>query len=259
MSALQLVYGDRLLDYGDLDIPVFEGIRDPITQVLNIEAWKKVAKQAADKLLSIQEKVDFPIILGGDCSILLGIFGAFNLSGTRVGLVSMDGHTDYRDPLSSQTGEPADLELAILTGRGPHELTGLFGSPPLIQPTDAAVCGYREPDMIDESQIHHFDSHVFRKTGAKKLANRVYALLEHLDRLWFHFDVDVLDPTIMPVCFPEPDGLSIDETLAFLSTSLRSQKIIGISIACYHPTLDPDLKAGSAVVRMLESALSNRT
>lgn len=256
MSALQLGYGDGVLDFGDLDIPVFEGIRDPSTMVLNIEAWKEISRQTAKKLLLIQKEVDFEIILGGDCSILLGIYGAFNLANMRVGLVSLDGHTDYRDPASSSTGEPADLELAIITGRGPHELTGLFGLPPLIQPADVVVCGYREPDMISKSRTHHFDCPVLKKTGPENLANRVLALLKHLDRLWFHLDVDVLDPTVMPVCFPEPGGLSIDETLAFLSTSFRSKKFIGISIACYHPNFDSDLKAASEVVSMLRSAMS---
>jgi len=237
MSAPQLGYGTGLIDFGDLDIPGFEGIRDPSTKVLNIEAWKEISRQTAKKLFLIQKEVDFTIILGGDCSILLGIYGAFNLSDMRVGLVSLDGHTDYRDPSSSSTGEPADLELAILTGRGPHGLTGLFGLPPLIRPADVVVCGYREPDMIGESKIHHFNCQVLRKTGPENLANRVLALLEHMDRLWFHFDVDVLDPTIMPVSFPEPDGLSIDEALSFLSTSLRSKKFMGMSVACYHPKL----------------------
>ena len=259
VSALQISDGDGLLDYGDLDIPVFEGIRDPSAKVLNLEAWKEISRQTAKKVLSIQKEVDFAIILGGDCSILLGVYGAFNLADMRVGLLSLDGHTDYRDPSSSLMGEPADLELAILTGRGPRELTGLFGLPPLIQPADVAVCGYREPDMIKESKIHHFECHVFRKTGAENLANRVLALLKHLDQLWFHLDVDVLDPTIMPVCFPEPDGLSIDEALSFLSTLIRSKKFIGMSVACYHPNLDLELKAAVKVVGMLGSALSSCT
>ena len=59
----------------------------------------------------------------------------------------------------------------------------------------------------------------------------------------------------MPVSFPEPNGLSIDETSAFLTAALRSKKFIGVSIACYHPCLDSDLKAASAVVDVLHSAL----
>jgi arginase family enzyme len=61
----------------------------------------------------------------------------------------------------------------------------------------------------------------------------------------------------MPVCFPEPDGLSIEETLAFLSTSIRSKRFTGISVSCYHPNLDSNLKAASMVMGMLGSILSS--
>jgi len=256
LSKLQLNSGDQLLDFGDIEIPVFEEKRDSNTNILNCKAWKNLSRDTAEKLLTIQEKVDFTIILGGDCSVLLGIFGAFRLAQMRVGLVSLDGHTDYRDPSSSLSGEPADLELAILTGMGPCELTELFGSPPLLQPADSVICGYREPDLIADSSILHFDAHTFKATGAVNMANKALLPLCHLDRLWFNLDVDVLDPSLMPVYFPEPDGLSLDETLAFLSTSLQSGKFTGMSVTCYHPNLDPDLEAASSVVEMLNSAFS---
>ena len=257
LTKLKIHSGDVLLDYGDLLIPVFDGHRDPNTRVLNLNAWKEISRQTANRLLSIQEEADFVVILGGDCSILLGIFGAFSLADRHVGLVILDGHTDYRDPSASSTGEPADLELAILTGKGPGELTGLFGLQPLLQPADVVVYGYREPDLIGESNILHFDRQVFRAAGADNLATQALSLLDHVDRLWFHLDVDVLDPALMPVCFPEPDGLSIDETLAFLSTSIRSKRFVGMSVSCYHPNLDSNLEAASRVVGMLGSALSS--
>jgi len=253
----QLLSCDKMLDYGDLLIPDFEGHRDLNTGILNLKAWKEIARHTAKRLLSIQEEADFVIIFGGDCSILLGIFGAFRLADKRVGLVILDGHTDYRDPASSSTGEPADLELAILTGRGPCELTGLFGLPPLLRPADVVVYGYREPDLIAESSILHYDRQVFRETSADNLAIQALSLLDHVDRLWLHFDVDVLDPALMPVCFPEPDGLNIEETLGFLSTSIRSKRFMGISVSCYHPNLDSNLKAASMVLGMLGSALSS--
>lgn len=257
LTGMQLRNGDTLLDYGDLPIPVFDGRRDPITKILNLNVWKEVSRVTAVKLRSIQKEVDFVLILGGDCSILLGIFGAFRLAEKHVGLLMLDGHTDYRDAFSSSSGEPADLELAILTGRGPFELTGLFGLPPLLEPTDVVVCGYREPDLIAESNILHYNRQAFREAGAGSLEIQAVSLLEHVERLWFHLDVDVLDPSLMPVCFPEPDGLTIYETQAFLATSIRSKKFMGVSVSCYHPNLDSNLKAASKVVSILDSALSS--
>jgi arginase len=257
MSRIKPLSSDGLLDYGDLEIPVFNGRRDPNTKILNLEAWKDISQRTAQRLLTIQKETDFVIILGGDCSILLGIFGAFRLADMRVGLVALDGHTDYRDPSSSPSGEPADLEMAVLSGRGPAELTELFGLPPLLQPSDMVICGYREPDLIAESDIYHFDANIFRETGARHLADKALPLLEHMDRLWFHFDVDVLDPSLMPVSFPEPNGLGIDETQAFITTLIKSGRFMGMSIACYHPNLDSGLEAGSKVARMLVSTLSS--
>ena len=106
MSALQTRDGDALLDYGDIDIPVFEGTRDPTTKVLNLEAWKEVARQTAEKLLSIQKEVDFAIILGGGCSILLGIYGAFSLADISIACYhpNLDSHLKAASELVSKLG-----------------------------------------------------------------------------------------------------------------------------------------------------------
>ena len=59
---------------------------------------------------------EFLIILGGDCSILFGVFGAFALADMSVGLMMLDGHTDYRSgsPCSIETG--GDLETCYSDG-----------------------------------------------------------------------------------------------------------------------------------------------
>jgi len=60
--------------------------------------------------------------------------------------------------------------------------------------------------------IRHFSAEELKQVGPDRLAQQE---LEHLSRpkdLWFHLDVDVLDPEIMPVCFLEPGGLNHDET-----------------------------------------------
>ena len=76
----------------------------------------------------------FTIVLGGDCSILLGIFGGFALQSRQVRLIMLAGHTDYREPATSETGEPADIELAVLTATGPQRVTEFFGKCPLVRP-----------------------------------------------------------------------------------------------------------------------------
>ena len=245
----------KVEDLGDIEIPAFSGIRDPDTSVLNFNAWKEISRRTAERVKLILNDREFLVVLGGDCSILLGVFGAFALADMSVGLIMLDGHTDYREPNASSSGEPADLETAVLTGTGPKQLINMFGQAPLINPHDIVVCGYREPDMIEDSMIRHFSSKELKHIGPDRLAQQE---LEHLNRpenLWFHLDVDVLDPEIMPVCFPEPGGLNHDETFIFLKTCMNTGRFIGISIACYHPKLDPDLRAASKLAEIVKSAI----
>ena len=172
-----------------------------------------------------------------------------------VGLMMLDGHTDYREPTSSLSGEPADLETAVLTGAGPKQLINMFDKTPLINPDDIVVCGYREPDMIKESMIRHFSAEELKQIGPDRLAQQALEYLSHPKDLWFHLDVDVLDPEIMPVCYPEPGGLNHDETFLFLENCMTSGRFIGISIACYHPKLDPDLRAASKLAEIVKPAI----
>ena len=245
----------KVEDLGDVKIPAFSGIRDPDTSVLNCNEWRDISRRTAERMKNILDDTEFLIVLGGDCSILLGVFGAFALADMNVGLMMLDGHTDYRLPTSSSSGEPADLETAILTGIGPKQLINMFGKAPLINPHDIVLCGYREPDMIVDSKIRHFSAEELKQIGPDRLALQE---LEHLDRpknLWFHLDVDVLDPKIMPVCFPEPGGLNHDETSLFLENCMTSGRFIGISIACYHPKIDPYLRAASKLAETVRSAI----
>ena len=49
-----------------------------------------------------------------------------------VGLWFLDGHPDYLDGQTSETGETADMDLAVLTGDGAEPLVTLAGAPPMV-------------------------------------------------------------------------------------------------------------------------------
>jgi arginase len=75
--------------------------------------------------------------------------------------------------------------------------------------------------------------------------------------LWLHVDVDVIDPMFMPVLFPEPGGLTFEETQEFLNLVRATGQTAGMSIACYHPALHAGGGAGSRLVTLIVDVLSN--
>ena len=57
----------------------------------------------------------FPLVLGGDCSLLLGPTLALRRCG-RFGLVFLDGHEDLLTPETSQSKDVAGMDLALACG-----------------------------------------------------------------------------------------------------------------------------------------------
>lgn len=245
--------GERSVnDLGDVAIPEFDGDRDSETQILNLHTWLMVSERVAETIAQVDDKA-FPVVLGGDCSILLGIFGGFALQDRQVGLVMLDGHTDYREPARSETGEPADLELAVLTGLGPRRVTHHFGKCPLIREEDVIVYGYREPDEIERSNIRRFDRVTMASLGITESVRKGIAGFREGMSIWLHFDVDALDPSVMPVRYPEPNGLTVDEITQFIDAFLETGRVIGLSLGCYHPTLDSTGQGANAIVSIFSS------
>ena len=250
--------GHSVIDLGDLSGFQFQEIRDPETGIKDFDLWIDLSNNLSKKLGAILDRQSFPLLLGGDCSMLVGIFSAFAQRDTEVGLIFLDGHADFQSPETSDSGDPADMELAILTGRGPEKITRIAGKYPLLKDEDVVVYGIRAWDQIAESNIWVCDKKRMAESGIK---SAVEEGLENFTRRnlpsWLHFDVDVLDPEFMPVMFPEPGGLTFEETREFLSLVRASGRIIGISIACYHPKLDIDLSAGVRLVTLISNVLSS--
>ncbi len=250
--------GHSVSDLGDLSDFLFQEIRDPETGIKDLDLWVDFSDSISRKLGTILSREAFPLLLGGDCSMLVGILSAFAQRDTEVGLIFLDGHADFHSPETSPSGDPADMELAILTGRGPHKITHVAGKYPLLKEEDVVVYGIRAWDQLAESNIRVYDRNRMAERGIKE---SVEEGLVNITRrglsLWLHFDVDVIDPKLMPVMFPESRGLTFEETEEFLSLVWAEGRPVGMSIACYHPVLDIDSNAGARLATLIADVLSS--
>ena len=263
---LQLGLAERLHARlaGRVEVPPRPGVRDPETMVLNaptIAAW---SPKLADAFESVLDQGEFPVVLGGDCTILLGSMLALRRRG-RFGLLFIDGHADFFQPEADPEGEGASMELALATGLGPVLLTDIEGRGPLVRPSDVVALGYR--DHEDQAnfgsqalppELRAYDLHAVRRLGAEAA---VRAAVDHLTRpeldgFFIHVDADCLDDAVMPaVDHRTPDGLSRDELATILQIASGSEKAVGIEITIYNPRLDPDGAAGRDLVDVLTAGL----
>jgi arginase len=245
-----------------IDPPEYDPLRDPGTKILNAHGLAEYSPRLADAVGTVIDKGEFPIVLGGDCSILLGCILALKRRG-RFGLFFVDGHADFYQPEASPTGEGADMELGLVSGRGPDILANLEDRKPYVRDHDIVVFAYRDAAVAEKygsrdvraTGMTVMDLSQVRKAGAKRAAVEAVARLAaaELNGFWIHLDVDVLDDAIMPaVDYRMTDGLDFDELVAVLRAAIASRRAIGLTLTIFNPNLDP----GRTVARSLVAALT---
>jgi arginase len=251
-----------------LTAPPYDPEIDPTTRTLNAHAIARWSSQLADAVESVLDRNEFPVVLGGDCSILLGSTLALRRRG-RYGLLFIDGHADFYQPEVNPNGEAASMDLAFATGHGPALLTDLEGRAPLVREEDAVAFGFRDLDEQGEygsqplpAALTAFDLPALRRMGAPAAATAAVARLARaeLDGFFIHVDADCLDDAVMPaVDYRLPDGLTAAELRSTLQIALASGRAVGIEVTIYNPRLDEDGDAGRLLASILVDALGAGT
>jgi arginase len=202
LRAAGLVERLRACDAGEVDARVRDTRRDPDTGVVGALEVRRASTAISTRVGRLLEAEERPLVVGGDCTLLLGVVQALPHG---CGLWFVDGHADFFDGESSPTGEAADMELAILTGHGPHGL--LEGGEPLIEPVAVVLLGHRpaelHPDVARENArldpaLHALTTPEVRERGAVAVGTDAAARLEARPA-WLHLDLDVLDEACCPL------------------------------------------------------------
>jgi arginase len=251
-----------------VEVPSYSDVRDRTTEILNPRGIAAVALRTADAVSAALGSSRFPVVLGGDCSIVLGPLLALRRRG-RYGLAFLDGHADFQHPGEEPNGEVASLDLAVATGRGPAVIADIEGLRPLVRDGDVALIGYR---VLDDND-HFLDEHIrstaitvadlpdIRAHGAGHALQRAITTITkpELEGFWVHLDVDVLDDALMPaVDYRHPGGLSWEQAEQILGGLLGSPHVRGLDVTIFNPRLDPDGSIARRLADLIEAVLQRR-
>lgn len=220
----------------------------------------------ADALGPVLDAGRIPVVLGGDCSILLGSLLALRRRG-RFGLLFVDGHADFYTPEDGIGGEAASMDLALATGHGPRLVTDLERRCPLIRTDDSVAFGFRDPWADPDygqralpDDLLALDLHRVRMLGVDHAVNVALSHLLRPDgpqRFWLHLDADVLDDAIMPaVDYRMEGGMTRAELTALLRAAVSTRCMVGIEITIFNPALDPTGSATRMLVDLLAEGLA---
>lgn len=253
-------------DAGCLTPPRYDpGDWRPGDGVCHAQAIAWYSHRLADRLGTILESGEFPLVLGGDCSILLGSALAVRRMAHRddlpYGLVYVDGHSDFRHPgNASYVGAAAGEDLALATGRGQPDLTNLEGLRPYFRDEHVVLLGIRAQDEyrldLQAAGVAFRAVPQLRVEGAARTAQWAREQLAECLGFWVHVDVDVLDPAVMPaVDAPDDGGIAYAELEALLAGLVATPDCLGLELTVFDPDYDPDGTYARELVASLVAGL----
>jgi arginase len=237
---------------------------DGVAHASQIAAY---SRRLADRIGAILDEGEFPVILGGDCSILLGSGLAMHRLGEavggRIGLVFVDGHSDFRHPgNASYVGAAAGEDLALVTGRGQADLASIESRRPYFRDIDVVVMGIRAQDEyrldLQAAGIVTRPVPALRAEGAARSAQWARDQLVDCAGYWVHVDVDVLDPAVMPaVDAPSQGGIAFPELELLLAGLVESPHCLGVELTVFDPDYDTDGSYAEEITSAVVSGLAN--
>lgn len=247
-------------DGGDLELDGPDGERG-LSGLLNERALATLITRTRARVADALGRGHRPLLVGGDCPVLLGALAAVREHYGSPGLVMLDGHEDAWPPHRSGTGEGSDSAVAIALARVTDLPAAIDELMPLLAPADLLMIGPRDQVELADAGVASVRDEVALLVAGDAARNDPAAaedaLADALDStepagLWLHVDLDVLSSeAFAAVDYPQPGGLGWDQLDALAGRALADERCGGASIVIYNPELDP---SGSEAGKVVEFA-----
>jgi arginase len=250
--------GLDLVDGGDLPVTRFQP--DPgQRKQQSVGRVTEVAMQVAGRVQALRERGRIPLVLGGDCTITLGVISGLLRGMPRdLGLLYLDGDIDLNTPATTHSGILDGMGIAHVIGMADDALSAIGPRRPLLPDERILLFGYDPAEQeaiqleaLERRKMFCYPSTVVRDDPKGAAREALGKLERQAKRILLHFDVDVIDSTDVPLGdFPHFNaGLSLDDTMTCMSVFLTTPSLAAFVITEINPDHDPD---GTLVRRFVQ-------
>lgn len=243
VSRLQAV-GCKVSDDGDVALPSYL----PHHSVPPIRSWP--GPRIVWELLSARVAPYFaqpghvPLLIGCDCSVVVGSAQAVGAAGSELHVLYIDGDFDDAAPDPKECHSAAACAVWLLTRPSP------FWAGPVLSPSQVTVLGWNRPSQSQPNPVSSVSSTALRASGIAQGVQKVLNTIPRSASILVHFDTDVLDKNEFPAAyFPHEGGMTFAEITALLQTVMRDDRVRLLEISEYAALRD---SGGTYVNRLVE-------
>jgi arginase len=253
--------GQSVEDAGDLPGAVF-AVDHEHPGARNLAAVVRVAREVADAVAGLAASGRLALVLGGDCTITLGVVAGFRRAHPDVGLIYVDGDADLGGGTDTGSGILDSAGIAHLLGGGTPELAELAGPPPLLEASRLALVGGDPRETDDAGRRFFAERGVSFQEGPAVIPDPAAAAERALAHVTpasgpvvVHFDVDTVDSGDLPLAnFPHyGSGVRLEHAVSCLRVLRRHPAFAGMVLTEVNPTYDAD---GSQLSRYIDAIVT---
>lgn len=252
---------------GDLNLTMLPEIsmpEDHLPNLKNINSVLANCRQIAEHGRTALQEGMTPLYLAGDHSCAIGTVSAAAACYDNLGLVWIDAHPDINTDATTLTGNIHGMPVAALLGMGEKSLTEILNDRPKIKAGNLVMLGLRDIDppekaFLKDLNIRYFTYRDMEKQGISSCVEACISHLSGLDHVHISFDVDVMDPALLPgVSVPVPGGLLPRDAFRIMDTLTRRLPIVSCDIVEFNAARDSGDRTAEFVCSMIQKILQQR-
>lgn len=254
--------GLDVVDAGDLPRVSFRPDPEHPRQQ-NADLVAAVARQTADRVDQTIASARLPLVLGGDCSLSVGVIAGLLRHQPRLGLVYFDGDVDLNTPETTPSGMFEGMVIAHVLGRGDRRLAGIGPRRPLLGEEDIVLFGYDEEsgwidpperEALEGSRMAKYPLARVRTDAPAAARDALLTLQSRSEAFLAHFDVDVTNSPAADV--HHPNGLDPESALSALKVFVAAPACAAVVVTEFNAEKDADGSQAECLVHGLVEALA---
>lgn len=213
-----------------------------------IQTNKIIKNYYEDTFILVAQSIDknfFPIILGGDHSVVVPGISAINeyykkIQNKSLGVLWVDAHADFNTIDTSPSKNFHGMPVSILCH---HTLPNLNVGDTL-DPSQFGFYGVRDIDSLEFNRFQNYNMQILDSDI------EINEWLKNFDKIHVSFDIDCIDPyEFNGVNTPVKNGKKIKEIKSLFNKIKKSKKLCSLDIVEYNPEKNNNVNIITDIVK----------